>query len=193
MTLCAEPCVDLESLARIAGDGDRNAVARLLAAIQPRVIRYCRGRIGWHHSTYASADDVAQEVLLAVFKALPSYRRSEHGFPAFVFGIAAHKVADFYRKRQREPVTPVADVPDHAEYDTGPEHAALEVELRHQVQQLLGTLTEAQRDILVHRVINEMSSEETAALMSSTPGAVRVAQYRALEKLRRLLKNRSTP
>lgn len=183
MTASLNPSDDLESLARAAGGGDREAVAALLAVIQPRVLRYCRARIG-RHSTYAAADDVAQEVLMAVLAALPAYREEGHGFSAFVSGIAAHKVADFYRKRARDQAIPMADVPDRTDDQAGPEQAALRADQQRRLGRLLGGLTEDEQNILVHRLILGLSSAETADLLSSTPGAVRVAQHRALKKLR---------
>jgi RNA polymerase sigma-70 factor (ECF subfamily) len=47
-------------------------------------------------------------------------------------------------------------------------------------------LPEQQREIIVLRVAVGMSSDETAAALGMTPGAVRVAQHRALATLRRL-------
>lgn len=52
------------------------------------MIRYCRARLGSGDARH-SADDVAQDVLLAVFAALPRYDGPTQGLRAFVFGIAA--------------------------------------------------------------------------------------------------------
>jgi RNA polymerase sigma-70 factor (ECF subfamily) len=49
---------------------------------------------------------------------------------------------------------------------------------------LLRTLPAKQREILVLRVMVGMSAEETAVMVGSTPGAVRVSQHRALARLR---------
>ncbi len=49
---------------------------------------------------------------------------------------------------------------------------------------LLQTLPEKQREILVLRVVVGMSAEETAEAVGSTAGAVRVAQHRALSRLK---------
>ena len=46
-------------------------------------------------------------------------------------------------------------------------------------------LPEKQREILVLRVVVGLSAEETAEAVGSTPGAVRVAQHRALARLRK--------
>jgi RNA polymerase sigma-70 factor (ECF subfamily) len=52
---------------------------------------------------------------------------------------------------------------------------------------LLNTLPEKQREILRLRVVVGLSAEETAEAVNSTPGAVRVAQHRALSRLRGVL------
>lgn len=184
---------DLDELARAARDGDRTAVSALLRAIQPRVARYCRARVGGRFSTYASADDITQEVLIAVMQALPSYRSDRSAFTSFLFGIASHKVADFYRKRQREPTTPMDDLPTTVDTGPGPEAVALQDDERRRLGKLLEGLTDAQRNILVLRLVAGLSAEETARAIGSTSAAVRVTQHRALEKLRRILAAQCCP
>lgn len=178
---------DLDELALAARGGDRVAVSALLRAIQPRVARYCRARVGVRLGTCVSADDVTQEVLIAVMQALPSYRPDSSAFISFVFGIASHKVADFYRKRQREPVTPVGEIPTTVDRGPQPETVVLQHDERQQVGKLLERLTETQRNILVLRLLVGLSADEVARVVGSTSSAVRVNQYRALDKLRRIL------
>lgn len=167
--------------------GDRPSVERLLAWVQPFVLKYCRARVGRHDRSYASADDVAQEVCLAVLTALPGYRDQGRPFLAFVYGIAAHKVADAHRAAARDRAEPVAEVPDEPELSAGPEQQALRGELSARMAALLRVLPAKQREILVLRVAVGLSAEETAAAVGSTPGAVRVIQHRALARLRRAL------
>jgi RNA polymerase sigma-70 factor (ECF subfamily) len=59
-------------------------------------------------------------------------------------------------------------------------------ELIGHVTQLLQRLPERQREILVLRVAVGLSAEETAAAVGSTAGAVRVAQHRALARMREM-------
>jgi RNA polymerase sigma-70 factor (ECF subfamily) len=150
-------------------------------------VRYCRARIGRFERSFASADDVAQEVCLAVLRALPGYRDQGRPFLAFVYGIAAHKVADAHRASQRNRSDPYDEVPDSPVVTGGPEARALAGELSNQMGRLLSELPEKQRDILVLRVVVGLSAEETAEAVDSTPGAVRVAQHRALSRLRKLI------
>ncbi|MCO1654907.1 sigma-70 family RNA polymerase sigma factor [Pseudonocardia humida] len=174
-----------DELVVLAMAGDRGAVESVLSIIRPLVVRYCRARLGRLDRSSVSADDVAQEVCLAVLTALPGYRVQGRPFLAFVYGIASHKVIDAHRSATRNRAEPVADLPDAAEAADGPEQRALRVELSDELGQLLDTLPEKQREILVLRVVVGLSAEETADAVGSTPGAVRVAQHRALARLRR--------
>ncbi|WP_438672329.1 sigma-70 family RNA polymerase sigma factor [Solihabitans fulvus] len=167
--------------------GDQWATDRLLGSIRPLVVRYCRARVGRQERSFASADDVAQEVCLAVLTALPSYRDQGRPFLAFVYGIAAHKVADAHRSAARNRSEPVPEVPDAPVLEAGPEQRAMQSELSERMAQLLRVLPDKQREILLLRVVVGLSAEETADAVGSTPGAVRVAQHRALTRLRKTL------
>jgi RNA polymerase sigma-70 factor (ECF subfamily) len=174
-----------DELVAAAMTGDRNAVGRVLTIIRPLVVRYCRARLGAPDRSSASADDVAQEVCLAVLTALPGYRVQGKPFLAFVYGIAAHKVIDAHRASARNRSEPVAEIPDATESTDGPEQRALRLELSGEMGRLLDQLPDKQREILVLRVVVGLSAEETADAVGSTPGAVRVAQHRALARLRK--------
>lgn len=178
---------DVDALVGPAKAGDLRSIDLLLAAIQPLVVKYCRSRIGRYERSYASADDVAQEVCLAVLTALPAYREQGRPFLAFVYGIASHKVADAHRSAARNRAEPVAEFPDFPEVSEGPEQQAMNGERTDRMAALMATLPAKQREILILRIVVGLSAEETADAVGSTPGAVRVAQHRALAKLRKLL------
>ncbi|WP_137725437.1 sigma-70 family RNA polymerase sigma factor [Prescottella subtropica] len=176
---------ELNSVVAAAAQGDRNALSHVLQSIRPLVVRYCRARVGAAERGNLSADDVAQEVCLAVMTALPRYQDQGRPFMAFVYGIAAHKVADAHRNAARNKSDPVAEVPDVVSAEDGPEDRALSSETSRQVNALLETLPEKHREILVLRLVVGLSAEETAAAVGSTAGAVRVAQHRAIAKLKK--------
>lgn len=179
----------LESLVAAAVAGDRLARERLLGEIQPLVLRYCRGRLGRQETVIGSADDVAQEVCLAVVSALPHYTIKGLSFRAFVYGIAAHKVTDAFRAIGRNKSEPMAELPDTQLVLDGPEQRVLAAELVERLGGLLHCLTPRQRDVLVLRIAVGLSAEETAKAVGSTPGAVRVTQHRALIRLRGAITN----
>jgi RNA polymerase sigma-70 factor (ECF subfamily) len=121
---------------------------------------------------------------LAAITALPRYKDQGRPFLAFVYGIAAHKVADAHRAAGRNRAEPTDIVPERLSSEAGPEQLAIENESAARMNKLLEVLPERQREILILRVVVGMSAEETAEAVGSTAGAVRVAQHRALARLK---------
>lgn len=168
--------------------GDPAATERLLALVRPPIVRYCRARLGVQTGA-ASADDVAQDVLLALFTALPRYRETGGGFLAFAYGIAANKIADHYRYRWRRPTSALPEDPQLPDPEAGPEQWALDGDGTRRVVSLLDRLSPRLREIVTLRLIVGLTAQETADAMSTSPEAVRVAQHRALRTLRRYLED----
>jgi RNA polymerase sigma-70 factor, ECF subfamily len=174
----------LDAVVAEAVAGNRDAVRELLEIIRPIVVRYCRARVGTAERSGLSADDVAQEVCLAAMTALPRYKDQGRPFLAFVYGIAAHKVADAHRALARNRAEPTDQVPERVAAEPGPEQLAVESDSSARMAALLRLLPEKQREILILRVVVGLSAEETAEAIGSSPGAVRVSQHRALARLR---------
>lgn len=164
--------------------GSRDALREVVETIRPIVVRYIRARLGTAERVGLSADDVAQEVCLAAIQALPRYQDQGRPFLAFVYGIAAHKVADAHRAAARNRSDPTDVVPERYSLDAGPEQMAMQADTSERMNKLLQVLPEKQREILILRIVVGLSAEETADAVGSTPGAVRVAQHRALAKLK---------
>ena len=173
----------LGDLANRAVLGDAGARDELLVAIRLMVHRYCRARLGRIPGSEHVADDVAQEVCLAMLYALPRYRDEGRPFEAFVFAIAAHKVADAQRAAIRAAV-PTDDLPDSPDTRPGPEDQAVRHSDAALVRSLLDRLPSVQRELLILRVAVGLSAQETGVVLGMTSGAVRVAQHRALSRLR---------
>ncbi|TQM14783.1 RNA polymerase sigma factor (sigma-70 family) [Pseudonocardia kunmingensis] len=152
-----------------ARSGDRDAVADVIAHIRPVVANYCRGRLRGLDRSDIAVDDIVQEVCMEVLAALPGYHARGRPLLAFVYGVASRKVSEAYSGR----------APGRDGAVDGPERA-----LRAEMIRLLGALPDKQREVLVMRVLGGFSIEETAEVVGSTPGAVRVTQHRALARLR---------
>lgn len=179
--------------AAVRGEGP--AIDALLAYVHPLALRYCRGRLvrlpggARHH-----VDDVAQEVCVAVLCALPRYKDQGRPFEAFVYGIAAHKIADLQRAAMRGPgstVVPQDDLPEVPDEALGPEEQALLSSDAAWAKELLSNLPARQRELVLLRVAAGLSAEETGEVLGMSPGAVRVAQHRALSRLRALAEESS--
>jgi RNA polymerase sigma-70 factor, ECF subfamily len=170
-------------LTALAAGGQPAAIELLLAQIRPMVVRYCRARLGQVAGHHQVADDVAQEVCIAVLDALPRYRDMGRPFAAFVFGIASHKVADARRYAARLAI-PVEDLPDGPDERPGPEETVVADLEAQRARALLARLPEQQRELLALRVLTGLSASETGMALGMSAGAVRVAQHRALARLR---------
>jgi RNA polymerase sigma-70 factor (ECF subfamily) len=180
-----QPLID--DLARATVAGNLAARDQLLAEVYALAMRYCRNRLRHQDSVLGSADDVAQEVCLAVVTALRTYVVSGQSFRSFVYGIAAHKVADAYRAIGRDRTDPTAELPEGPVLHDGPEQRLLTKELTQRLGTMLQPLTARQRNVLILRIAVGLSAEETAKELGSTPGAVRVTQHRALDRLRAIV------
>lgn len=185
----------MADLVAAAVRGEGPAIDTLLAYVHPLALRYCRGRLvrlpggARHH-----VDDIAQEVCVAVLCALPRYRDQGRPFEAFVYGIAAHKIADLQRAAMRGPgstVIPPDDLPELPDDALGPEERALLSSDAAWAKELLSNLPARQRELVLLRVAAGLSAEETGEVLGMSPGAVRVAQHRALSRLRALAEESS--
>lgn len=181
---------ELDQLVPLAVSGDRRALQRIIAIIHPQVLRYARARIsGGRHPT---AEDVAQEICLAVATSIGNYVDRGRPFMAFVYGVASNKVADAHRSAGRDRWSPTDEVPETPDTIT-PEECALVEDGSNRVRALLDSLSDKARDIIIYRVFVGLSADETAAIVGSTPGAVRVAQHRALAAMRHQLESQEQP
>jgi len=177
MTVC------IAGINRAVGDQDGVDEA-VLRALRPVILRYCRARLSHH-----AADDVAQEVCLALMSA--RHARQEclstgRTVTAYAFGIAQHKVADAMRASARLAV-PVPELPDIADDRPGPEETVLARWEGEQVRRALARLPLLQRSLLLLRVVSGFTAAETGAMLGMSAEAVRVAQHRALARMRKLL------
>lgn len=175
----------LRDLATAARDGDAAATHELMAVVHQLAVRYARGKLGRFSAAADAAADAAQEVCVAVLTALPHYSDRGAPFEAFVYRIAAHKVADVQRGVIRRP-TPTDDIPDSVDDAPGPEDRAVAGDQSGRLWALLDRLPAQHREILTLRVAVGLSAEETADALGMSAGAVRVAQHRALGRLRGL-------
>lgn len=176
---------ELAELVPVAVKGDRRALQRIIELVHPMVLRYARARITGGRTP--TAEDIAQEICLAVATSISRYKDQGRPFMAFVYGIAFNKVADAHRAMARDKLSPTEDVPEAVNDTDTPEEYALISDGSNRVRVLLDSLSDKAREIVILRVFVGLSADETAKVVGSTPGAVRVAQHRALASLRKAL------
>ncbi|MBC6445914.1 sigma-70 family RNA polymerase sigma factor [Actinokineospora xionganensis] len=180
---------DIARLLERTRAGEHQATSVLFSLLRQRVLPFCRRRThGWNRAA-ADADDIAQEVCLAVMVSLSSGRATwdERSFWPLVFGIAEHKIADERRRVIRDRSDPRAELPDDFGNDAGPEEQAVRGESVRALSRLLSILPDHQRELLWWRLGLGMSAAEVAQALGCSTGSVRVRQHRALTRLRKHL------
>lgn len=167
-----------ECVERAAG-GDAAAIGDLYGRYAPAVFRYLFYRLGDREA----AQDLTSEVFVRALEALPRYRVRGRPFSAWLYRIAGARVADYYR-RQR-PVEPLApDLPAPASDPAAATETRVTAEV---LQRAIAQLTPLQQQVLVLRFVEGLSHAAAARIVGRSEGAVRIAQFRALAALRRLL------
>lgn len=177
---------ELTRLMRQARSGDKAAEQMLFTRVHMIALRYARARLYSYPAGSETAADVAQEVCMAVMKALPRFDDRGAPFEAFVYKTASFRVADAQRAYDR---AAVAVGPDEPVLDGTTESAEKLVVARDEARRawaLMDNLSPQVREILVLRVGVGFSAQETADTLGMTAGAVRVAQHRGLQRLRQL-------
>ncbi len=176
---------DRDLVAR-ACTGEPVAVNLLITAVRHAVHRYTRARLSTYSGGAEVAEDVTQEVCLAVVDVLPRY--ADHGAPfaALVYAIASNKVADAQRRYARTPFHVVEELPEQTEPALNPEQQTM---ARSDVEAALALLERLPpRMAMVVRLRAEgLSADEVGAMVGLTANAVRVTQHRALARVRRLV------
>ncbi len=173
----------LETLARRATDGDRDALSALVERIRHPIYRLAL-RMLYHP---ADAEDATQEILIRVVTRLGSFRH-ESAFSTWSHRVAANYLLTARRKRAArfqvtfelcESMIDPAPAPA-ADIAAAPERAALIKEMRIQcLQGLLLCLDREQRLAFVLAEVFRVSSAEGAEILEITPAAYRKRVSRA--------------
>jgi len=175
-------------MVELARRGDNSAWEALYLRSYPRLLSYARRRLGDDDA----ARDAVGETMARAVRGLVTFRDDGAGFDAWLSGIIRHVVLDLQRSAGRRPVSDHPP-PELASSDPSPEdHLTRDADAA-AVRLAFGLLSEADRDLLELRVVLGLTSEEAAKVLGKRPGAVRMAQARALSRLRTLLQDREVP
>jgi RNA polymerase sigma-70 factor (ECF subfamily) len=183
---------DAELVARIrAGDeGAGEALVRehagAMLAVARRFLRY-----------EDECADAVQEAFLAAFRAIGSFEGNA-ALSTWLHRIVVNCCLGQLRSRKRRRTVSLDDLPpafhDHGRHARpaspwvpGAEQPLERAETRAQVRACIAQLPDAYRTVLVLRDIEKFDTNQTAAVLGSTPGAVKTRLHRARQALRALL------
>ena len=162
-----------------ARSGEESAWETLYTDLSPALLGYLRAR----HA--AQPEDLLGEVMLQIVRDLPSFDGSKRDFRAWAFTIAHHRLLDERRRIARRPAEP-APPPEIGRL--GPQGDVEEDALRtlsaERVGRLLSELSPDQQNVILLRVLGDLTCEEVAQVIDKTPGAVKQLQRRGFEAIK---------
>jgi RNA polymerase sigma-70 factor (ECF subfamily) len=173
---------DTQALVASAKNGDDAARGMLLERIRPRLVLWCASSLPPALRSLYDADDVAQEILLAVHSGLGGFRGSDtRSFHAWIFRMGENHIRDLLdytgaKKRQ---------LPQAATFSqTSPSGAVMRAESAERVRRAVEALPEDYRAVIRMRRMEELEVPEIASRLGRSENAVRILYCRAIRALR---------
>lgn len=171
----------LGHLVSAAREGSVAAFDDIYRQLAGQVSSYLR----WHRAS--DPDGLTNDVFAQVHRNLPRFDGDAQGFRSWVFTIAHHRMIDDRRRTSREPrLQDGLGMEEHADHGDV-EDDALAVLAHDTVRDLLTVLSPDQRDVVLLRIIADLSVEDVARMLDKREGAIKALQHRALAALRRHL------
>lgn len=137
------------------------------------------------------AEDLTQEALLRIYRALPLFQR-QASFSTWAFRILNRLCLDHLRQARRRPPGRILPEETDEEYfwpddGPGPEEMALRAELRAHLRAALAVLPTEQRMVVVLHDVCSFKYREIASIAKCSEGTVKSRLFAARMKLRQIL------
>jgi RNA polymerase sigma-70 factor (ECF subfamily) len=173
-------------LVTCAVKGDAKAFGDLYERHVSAIYRYIAYRVG----DPQDARDMAEEVFLKAWSGLPGYRPGKVPFLGWLYRIAHNVVIDHYRSRpEAEPL----DDDDLVDDRPDPERQVVQQQEVERLAQVIARLLPDYQQVVVLRYIEGLSTDEVAAILNRSNGAVRVLLHRALKQMTSLMVTEEVP
>lgn len=183
MIKCApmDPMDHLSKLITKAQKGDQDAFGQIYNLFYNRIFRYCK----FNSKNTSIAQDICQETFLKAWKSLPTFSQKGGSFQAYLFRIARNLIIDLSRKKKEESLE---NYKETLEIKESIEEKIDNEESINKIKLALKELTHDERQIIILRYFEDLTKLEVAKVMGIREGNLRVKTYRALKKLKLILK-----
>jgi RNA polymerase sigma-70 factor, ECF subfamily len=149
-------------------------------------------------------DDLTSEVFLAIFRNIGSFSGTEANFRSWVFVIAHRRMQDERRRAFRRGASAPLDDASIERIGRmastairtrtgGADEGALRSLSADRVGSLCAALAPDQREVVLLRILGDLTVDQVAEVLGKSQGAVKQLQRRAFEALRRLLEREGVP
>jgi RNA polymerase sigma-70 factor (ECF subfamily) len=166
-----------EELMESVAQGDPSALRELCARWERPLYRFLH-----RAADGRDTDDLYQETWLRVVRAARRFDPARR-FSTWLFQIALNLARDLRRRGSAEPTDPA--LLDQAPLASAMPHLATDdgVDAAIDARRLLAALPEAQREVVVLRVLEDRGEEETATILDCPRGTVKSRLHHALARL----------
>jgi RNA polymerase sigma-70 factor (ECF subfamily) len=138
-------------------------------------------------------DDLTSEVFLTVFERIRDFSGDAAAFRSFVFSVAYRRLVDELRMRSRRGETAEWTPERDPRWASSAEDEATGRVGDARARALLDELPPDQRDVMVLRIVADLTVEQVAEVLHKRSGAVKALQRRALENLRKKMASNPYP
>jgi RNA polymerase sigma-70 factor (ECF subfamily) len=166
----------LRAVVRRAAQRDPQAWEQLYRRSYQRLFSYARRRL----PDDSAAEDAVSETMMRALDSIERFSWQGAGFDGWLYGIARNVILEAARRWPRCGGV----VEDGPAIERGPEEEIVARDQAAAVRAAFERLGPHEQELLVLRVHSGLSSEEVGVLLGKRPGAVRMAQARALQRLR---------
>jgi RNA polymerase sigma-70 factor (ECF subfamily) len=172
------------ALVDAARRGEEWAVEALYRTHYDTIYKYVLYRLG----SLNAAEDVVSKVFLGMVSSLPRFEWQGRPFVAWLYAIAQKQVAHHFRSEAKSPLAVELEAAENMVADTlGPDASVEDRERRVRLSQALRMLPDSQREVVLLRLVMQLSLAETAASTGRSEGAIKQLQLRGLATLKDVL------
>jgi RNA polymerase sigma factor (sigma-70 family) len=175
-----------EALLVLYANGDPDAARILAQRLVPRVLGYATRLLG----NRADAEDIAQEVLLRLWRAAPDWRSGEAQVSTWVYRVAANLCTDRLRAQNRKGLKALDDVAEPEDGAPTVLSGMIAADRQAALQAALAQLPDRQREAVVLRHIEGLANPQIAEVMQIGVEAVESLISRGKRALAALLAGR---
>ena len=164
---------------------DGSAFDELYNYYFPRVYNYVHYRVADSHV----CDDLTSQIFEKLFSRLNYYQPGKAAFSAWLFSIARHTIADYYRSQARTHSTSLEITVELIDSERDPSDIVAFNETQQHLLKALASLTQRERDIIALKFWSGSSNRDIATLTGITESNTAVILFRAMRRLRIILES----
>jgi len=154
------------------------------------IVRKYQEQVYWHIRRlvicHEDASDLAQDVFVKAWKALPDFR-ADSGLFTWLYRIATNEALSFLKRKKMRYFLPMVDIEQQLSDSLETDAYFTGSEIEKKIQQAILTLPEKQRVVFNLRYYDEMKYEEMSKILGTSEGALKASYHHAVKKIEKIM------